>query len=435
MNDVWPLRKLRELAEVRVSSVDKKTHANERPVKLCNYMDVYSHEYITHDIQFMDASASTAEISRFNVERDDVILTKDSETPDDIGVSTVVIEDFDNLVCGYHLALLKPNKELVNSVYLSKQLSTSHAARYFALCACGSTRFGLPVSAIESILIPFPPQPEQSKIAHILSTIDRVIEQTEALIAKQQRIKSGLMQDLLTRGIDEQGNVRSEKTHHFKDSPLGRIPVEWEVKPLRMLCEIIKDGTHLPPNRVSEGPLLLSVQNMVNGKLTRTIADTRVSWNFYHQMHKNWEIQAEDVLLAIVGATIGKTCLAPANFEPYTLQRSVGVIRGKKGVLYNRYLLHYFRSPFFQLFLHRKTNSTAQAGLYLSQIADFYIPISPIEEQIAINSQLEKISNLIEYQQDAAEKLKSLKTALMQDLLTGRKRVTALLQEKEMVNA
>lgn len=279
------------------------------------------------------------------------------------------------------------------------------------------------------------PLNEQNKIAHILSTVDRAIEQTEALIAKQQRIKSGLMQDLLTRGIDEQGKLRTEKTHQFKDTSLGRIPVEWGVKPLRMLCEIIKDGTHLPPDRVSEGPLLLSVQNMVNGKLTRTTADTRVSWNFYYQMHQNWEIQAEDVLLAIVGATIGKTCLAPANFEPYTLQRSVGVIRGKKGILYNRYLLHYFRSPFFQLFLHTKTNSTAQAGLYLSQIADFYIPTSSIEEQIAINSQLEKISNLIEYQQDAAEKLKSLKTALMQDLLTGRKRVTTLLYEKEMVNA
>ena len=62
--------------------------------------------------------------------------------------------------------------------------------------------------------------------------MDRAIEQTEALIAKQQRIKTGLMQDLLTRGIDEHGNLRSEQTHQFKDSPLGRIPVEWEVTSL-----------------------------------------------------------------------------------------------------------------------------------------------------------------------------------------------------------
>ena len=70
--------------------------------------------------------------------------------------------------------------------------------------------------------------PDQAKIAEVLSTVDQAIEQTEALIAKQQRIKTGLMQDLLTRGIDEHGNLRSEATHRFRDSPLGRIPVEWD---------------------------------------------------------------------------------------------------------------------------------------------------------------------------------------------------------------
>ena len=77
--------------------------------------------------------------------------------------------------------------------------------------------------------LPIVPRSEQIKITKILSTVDQAIEQTEALIAKQQRIKTGLMQDLLTRGIDEDGNLRSEDTHEFKDSPLGRIPVEWEV--------------------------------------------------------------------------------------------------------------------------------------------------------------------------------------------------------------
>ena len=71
-------------------------------------------------------------------------------------------------------------------------------------------------------------QHEQIKIADILSMVDQAIEQTDALIAKQQRIKTGLMQDLLTCGIDKDGNLRSEDTHEFKDSPLGRIPVDWE---------------------------------------------------------------------------------------------------------------------------------------------------------------------------------------------------------------
>ena len=68
-----------------------------------------------------------------------------------------------------------------------------------------------------------------------------MIEQTEALIAKQQRIKTGLMQDLLTRGIDEQGNLRSEETHQFKDASLGRIPVEWEASSLGKLATFYLD--------------------------------------------------------------------------------------------------------------------------------------------------------------------------------------------------
>ena len=91
-------------------------------------------------------------------------------------------------------------------------------------------------------------KPEQSKIDEILSTVDQAIEQTETLIAKQQRIKAGLTQDLLTRGIDGNGHLRSEETHEFKDSPLGRIPVEWVTKKLEDLTTRIGDGIHSTPN-------------------------------------------------------------------------------------------------------------------------------------------------------------------------------------------
>src|ERR1700730_16122686 len=86
---------------------------------------------------------------------------------------------------------------------------------------------------------------EQSKIAEILSTVDRALEQAEELIAKQQRIKTGLMQDFLTRGIDEHGNLRCESTHKFKESSVGKIPAEWDVVPLDRAIEII-DCKHRP---------------------------------------------------------------------------------------------------------------------------------------------------------------------------------------------
>ena len=103
------------------------------------------------------------------------------------------------------------------------------------------------------IEVPTPPPAEQAKIAEVLSTIDRAIEGSEALIAKQQRIKMGLMQDLLSRGVDEHGNLRAEATHAFKDSPLGRIPVQWDVRSLEQLTSRIVDGVHHTPSYVEFG--------------------------------------------------------------------------------------------------------------------------------------------------------------------------------------
>ena len=114
----------------------------------------------------------------------------------------------------------------------------------FGLASQGSTFEAINSSELKQWPILHPKdKAEQAKIAEVLSTVDRAIEQTEALIAKQQRIKTGLMQDLLTRGMDEHGNLRSEQTHKFKDSPLGRIPVEWDPIPFGSCGQWFSGGT------------------------------------------------------------------------------------------------------------------------------------------------------------------------------------------------
>ncbi len=234
----WPVRKLSDIAEIRVSNVDKKTQPSELPVQLCNYMDVYSNDYVTGRIEFMQASATKAEIERFGLKIGDIVITKDSETPDDIGIPALVAEAIDRLVCGYHLALIRPDRDEVDPGYLAKRLGADDVARYFGALASGSTRFGLPISAVEALPISLPPLAQQEKIFEILSMVDRAIEQTEALIAKQKRIRVGLMQNLLTRGIGENGTLRSERTHGFKPSSLGRIPDDWEAQPLSSIADL-----------------------------------------------------------------------------------------------------------------------------------------------------------------------------------------------------
>ena len=149
----------------------------------------------------MEATAAADEIEKFKVEQGDVLITKDSETPYDIGTPAVVVDDCKGLVCGYHLALLKPNKDIIDPLFLSKQLASFETASYFSRLAAGSTRYGLSNGAIGKTTLRVPSFAKQRAIARTLRTVDQAIEKTEALIEKYQQIKAVLMQDLFTRGI------------------------------------------------------------------------------------------------------------------------------------------------------------------------------------------------------------------------------------------
>jgi type I restriction enzyme S subunit len=197
----WKILKLKEITDVRSSNVNKKSKNNERHIKLCNYTDVYYNEQINENIKFMEATAKDREIERFTLEKDDVIITKDSETPDDIGVPAVVTKDLSNILCGYHLALLKPNKKLIDGEFLSKMLQSKNITNQFYRLAQGLTRFGLRVTSIKNTKIPVPPLEEQKKIASILSSADAKIQKEEEYKSKLERLKKGLMQKLLTGEI------------------------------------------------------------------------------------------------------------------------------------------------------------------------------------------------------------------------------------------
>lgn len=142
-----------------------------------------------------------------------------------------------------HLFLMRGKVNMIEQQYLYYSLLSQNSQNQIRSQISGSAQPGLKSGFIKGIVIDLPRLlSEQNKIAEILSTVDQAIEQTEALITKQRRIKTGLMQDLFTRGIDEHGNIRSEQTHEFKDSPLGRIPVEWEIQQLGFLLKSINQG-------------------------------------------------------------------------------------------------------------------------------------------------------------------------------------------------
>ena len=176
--------KLSDIATIELSGVDKKSIDGETPILLCNFVDVYYNWAITRNMQspFMKASAKKAEINRFKLKKGQVALTKDSETRDDIGIPTYIADDFDNVILGYHNALVTPNANILDGKYLNALFHTDYAKKYFANNASGSgQRYALSVDALNSFPIYLPSKKEQECIGSIFSTIDRKIRLNQSI--------------------------------------------------------------------------------------------------------------------------------------------------------------------------------------------------------------------------------------------------------------
>lgn len=170
--------KLGDIAEILISSIDKKSKEGESPVRLCNFVDVYHNWAITADMvsNFMEATTSEKNIDRFSLKKGYVAFTKDSETRDDIGVPTYIAEDLDNTVLGYHCALVKPDENIILGKYLNAFLHSDYIKRYFELNATGSgMRYTLSVDTLYNIPILAPSLDIQKRIGELFSNIDRKI--------------------------------------------------------------------------------------------------------------------------------------------------------------------------------------------------------------------------------------------------------------------
>jgi len=204
----WEVRRLRNIVELRVSNVDKHSKEGEQPVRLCNYVDVYRHERIRANMQFMKATASVEEIERFRLERGDVLITKDSEAWDDIAVPVLVESAAPDLISGYHLALLRPS-HVVEGAFLLRALQSPQVAYQFHVEATGVTRYGLSHDAIKSALVPLPPLPEQTAIVEYLDAqtakLDTAIAAARREIELLREYRERLIADVVTGKVDVRG--------------------------------------------------------------------------------------------------------------------------------------------------------------------------------------------------------------------------------------
>lgn len=268
------------------------------------------------------------------------------------------------------------------------------------------------------IQVPTPSPDEQTQIATILSTLDRAIEQTEAIIAKQQRIKAGLMQDLLTKGIDEHGVIRSEAIHQFKDSPLGRIPVEWDVSPAHTLCEAVIDCKNRTPPESKEGHPVIRTPNVRDGKFVESgLAMTDP------KSYEIWTARGKprpgDVVITRE-APFGEACLIPDNITAPCLGQRMMMYQTDPQKLRSDFMVFAIYSERVQRRLLELAGGSTVGHIRVGDIRNLSIPHpKDVDEQEKIAITLTGIEKVITTLKNNVRNLCLTKTGLMHDLLTG----------------
>lgn len=269
---------------------------------------------------------------------------------------------------------------------------------------------------------------EQTQIASILSTLDLAIEQTEAIIAKQQQIKTGLMQDLLTKGVDENGVIRTEATHQFKDSPLGRIPLEWEVTNLGDI--ISKHGGKIQTGPfgsqlhayeyVNEGIPVVMPQDISSPGIS-TIKIARITEGRAKQLLRH-NMLPGDLIFARRG-DLSRCAWITEQQKGWICGTGCLLMRPPSKVLSPKWTAEIYRFHTTQLQVDVQAVGSTMPNLNTGILSALLIALPKYEEQVRIEEHLQAAE---EYQNKMADQLTKLglqKTGLMHDLLTGTVRV------------
>ncbi|MCW2258678.1 MULTISPECIES: restriction endonuclease subunit S [Sphingobacterium] len=378
--------------------------------------------------QFLSEEIAQNQYKHFQLEENDLIVS----TSGTLGKKAFVKKSDLPLLLNTSIIRFKPKDTDVMSLNFLNFLLEDNSFLYNLYSqSTGSAQVNVGPTHLKKLFITIPKtSKEQNKIAEILSKVDKAISETEIIIAKYNRIKTGLIQDLLTKGTDEEGNIRNEKTHKFKDSPLGRIPNEWSCKTIDDISERLRSG--VTPKGGSnvyqeEGIMLIRSQNVYPyGFKLNDVAYINDEINIRmlgSQLNEN------DVLLNITGASIGRATYVPNNFPKANVNQHVCAIRLKDSNSSKAIFLSVFLNSIYgQNQIYQNINGSNREGINYTQIKEIKLPSfnSDRELEMFINM-IFKINTKIESEEIKLAKLKSTKTGLMQDLLSGKKRVTHLI--------
>lgn len=355
----------------------------------------------------------------------DVLINKDGANTGKVGLYK---GEFSIASINEHLFLLRGNPDKLKQRFLYYLLLSPYGQQVIRSKISGSAQPGLKRNFIRDFPVSLPSQlQEQSIIADVIEAVDQAIIQTETLIAKYQRIKTGLMQDLLTRGIDEDGNLREPDTHEFKGTPLGIIPKEWEIYRLEDLTTKVVDGVHHTPKYVDYGIPFVTVKNLTKTS-TIDLQDVNYISEDDHRLFLNrTDPQPGDILVTKDG-TLGTAKIVPEQFPPFNIFVSVALLRPDFTRCISELIWLFFESGFFEAQLSYLSAGTGLKHIHLEHFREFKIATPPLEEQSHIANVIKKQDQKLSTEYLQLRKLQQLRAGLMQDLITGKVSVAPLLE-------
>ncbi len=292
----------------------------------------------------------------------------------------------------------------------------------------GTTFLEISGTAFAATEVPAPDKEEQKAIATVLDTVDEAIQSTQAMLDKQDKIKEGLLHDLLTCGVDECGNLRPSPEaapELYQHTEIGLIPKRWEAEKLDKITVKIQDGTHFSPKTGGNEYLYITSKNIRFGFLDITTAET-VDTAQHKEIYRRADVKTGDLLLTKDGANTGNAAINTIE-DQISLLSSVAFLRFNERRDKSQFYLQYILSPKGQRRLKDLMSGNAITRLTLEKIRNFYVPRPSFKEQEKIANYLYDCDESTRENERHLQKLYRLKSGLMQDLLTGRKRVTTAL--------
>ncbi|MUI53319.1 restriction endonuclease subunit S [Aliivibrio fischeri] len=357
------------------------------------------------------------DLERYLVEGGDLIMAMTDVTPTmELIGRACIVESKKKYLLNQRVGLVSVDESIACKSYIA-YCSNFDEWRTYCIGSSGlGAQANLGTAQILGGYLTLPQLPEQQKIAAILTSVDEVIEKTQAQINKLKDLKTGMMQELLTRGVGVDGKPHTE----FKDSPVGRIPKAWDCVQMDTICEKITDGEHQTPIRTNDGYYLLSARNVRDGCIDLTNVDY-VGEAEFQRISKRVSPKQGDVLISCSGS-VGRVAVVPPGLE-FSMVRSVAILQLKSECVDSEFMALQVSATATQYQIEQSLSQQAQANLFQGAIKKLIVVVPSLLEQQQIANIVNSMTVKIITQQNKLKATKSLKKALMQDLLTGKVRV------------